>query len=346
MTRVFEISSGLPVWQAGRILQGIGMQVTRVEPPGGDPVRAMAPESYQTLNGSKHVVTANLKTEEGRSILRKELETADVLLVGIRPSRAEEWRLRPEDLSELELIHVSMTAFGRTGPYSTQAGHDINATAISGTAWVEGGMDSLVGPVEQKTPLADLAAGFFMTIGVLDALIRRDQGERGLISREVSMADASLALLGTWAPELLRAPGQLQTDAFYGIYNSRDGIPLAVGAVEQWQQTLLLELGDVNGSCDKETVDAATLKELFASRDADAWLELAQRQNIAVTPLRRSWEALEDPQISHGLRSSFDSSDPWLGLLYPVRSPVSHDNVEDGPSSSMMVKALWASMES
>lgn len=315
-TRVLEIGNGLPIWYTGRLLQGLGAEVSRVEPPGGIPVLDADRDGYRVLNGRKALLKADLRSDRGREILRRQLESHDVLLLGVRPERAVQWGLDPDSLARVQIIHAWLNAFGQSGPYANLAAHDINASAVSGVAWIEG-MHQRLGAQEVRTPISDLGASLFMVIAVLDAIRERAAGADGLIRREVSMADSGLALLAAWAPGTLA--GRLEAlgaSPFYGIYRTHDEVTVGLGALEPWQQSVILALAPSDPdsqAADPERAVAAAI----GSMDAEALYELARRNSIALTPVLEPREVLRNPHFRDRLSAAIDPGDPWRRVLDP-----------------------------
>jgi crotonobetainyl-CoA:carnitine CoA-transferase CaiB-like acyl-CoA transferase len=275
--------------------------------------------SYRVLNSRKGVLTADLRSVEGLSLLRSELRAVNVLLLGVRPPTARAWRLTPDALSDFSNLTVGwITAYGTDGPYSHAAGHDINAAALSGVAWVEGvAQQRGVAPI--RTPIADFAAGLFLVVGVLDALLQRAGGAHGLLVREVSMAEAGLAALSAWAPDVLAGVDEaLEPTPFYGIYASQDGIALALGALSLAHQALLRKMYRLAGGRWEGELSQKEVAELIASKSAESWLGLAQQEGLGISPVNSPTEVMADAHLQQRLMVEFDRSDPWQRLLYPV----------------------------
>ena len=83
--RVLDLTRLLPGPLAGRLLLGLGFPVLKVEPPGGDPLKALAPEAYAFLNEGKEVLSLDLKAEEGRGRLLALARESALLLESNRP---------------------------------------------------------------------------------------------------------------------------------------------------------------------------------------------------------------------------------------------------------------------
>jgi len=137
--KVIELSHIMAGPACGMLLADLGADVIKVEKfPDGDDSRRMVPPrvdgesaAFMILNRNKRGTAINLKSEAGRSLLRRMLATADVLIENFRPGTMERLGLGYESLRETNpgLIYCQLTGFGTTGPYADRAGFDLIAQA-------------------------------------------------------------------------------------------------------------------------------------------------------------------------------------------------------------------------
>src|SRR5919199_791887 len=170
---VVDLTRYLPGPYASRELLRLGARVVRFEPPGGDPVRDVAPEWDARLNAGKESVVCDLKAEPelGRALCAR----ADVVVESFRPGVAARLGVGPDDVPATT-VYCSLTGFG---PGDTRSGNDLNymgwAGALAPTA-----------PAMPPVPVADLAAGALTaTLRILAALLERQRsgsGERLVVS--------------------------------------------------------------------------------------------------------------------------------------------------------------------
>jgi len=182
--------AGLTVIELGQLLAGpfcgqmlayFGADVIKIETPGkGDPLRGwrLVDESgtaywWRSLGRNKRSVTVNLNHEEGRQLVRKMLDQADVLLENFRPGKMESWGLGPEDIATTnpELIYTRVSGYGQDGPYHTRPGFASACEAMGGFRYVNGFEDRP--PVRPNLSLGDTLAGMHAVIGTLLALVQR-----------------------------------------------------------------------------------------------------------------------------------------------------------------------------
>ncbi len=188
--RVITLGQQLPGPFAAALLADLGADVILVEHPDRpDPTRRF-PGYYAAVNRNQRAVALDLKDDEHRAALFDLVATADVFIEGFRPGVAERLGIGETELHGVrpELVYVSISSYGRSGPLGDAAGHDISIQARAGLLGGEG---------EPLTtlPLADLAASMYATVGILAALYGRRTGESGS-TLDVAMLDSLLAWRG------------------------------------------------------------------------------------------------------------------------------------------------------
>jgi formyl-CoA transferase len=179
--RVLELGSFIAAPTAGRQLADFGADVVKIERPGvGDELRTWRLHAgstsmlYRTINRNKRSATIDLRSDEGRDLVRELAANTDVVVENFRPGRLEAWGLGPEDLTagNAELVMARISAFGQTGPKSVLPGFGAIAEAL-------GGMRELTGepgrpPVRVGISIGDTLAGMHAAFGILLALRERD----------------------------------------------------------------------------------------------------------------------------------------------------------------------------
>jgi len=233
--RVLDLSRLLPGGYCTQLLQAQGARVTKIEPPAGDPIRALPGGGayFDALHRGKQVLTLDLRTEAGRDALRRRVVDADVLVEGFRPGVMERMELGYAALVAINpaLVYCAITGYGSGGPLARRAGHDLNYLARSGALSLMPLRDGV--PAIPGLQVADLAGGLEAAFLISAALVTRAQTGRG--SRmEVSMTD----LMRSWTalPRAARQaglPGLPLTGELpcYHVYTVADGF-LAVAALE------------------------------------------------------------------------------------------------------------------
>ncbi|TQM26464.1 CoA transferase [Nocardia bhagyanarayanae] len=216
---VVSLAVNLPGPLAAARLAELGAAVVKVEPPGGDPLAAAAPDWYGKLIAAQSVVTLDLKQEADRAKLDELLATADLLVTSMRPSALAELGLaQPQErFPQVSLIEIVGHADDPEVP-----GHDLNYQAAHGT---------LVPPTMPTVPVADILGAERAVSTAVAALVRRAKTGVGQAYR-VALEEAA-ANAGDAVRYRLTAPGAVLGGAFpgYGIYECKDGY-VALGAIE------------------------------------------------------------------------------------------------------------------
>ena len=167
-----------------RVLADFGADVIRIEsPPGMDPTGGMnARDSSDALNlhRNKRSITLNLKEPAARQIMKKLVETADVVVENYRPDVKDRLGLDYDTLSAINprIILASISAFGQTGPYKDRPGFARVAHAMGGIAYLAG-MPKGTPVTPGSTTLGDYMTGLYGCFGVLMALRHRDRTGEG-----------------------------------------------------------------------------------------------------------------------------------------------------------------------
>jgi len=184
-----------------QMLGWLGANVIKIEPPGGEPGRRALSESpdldawfFLMLNNNKKGVTLDLKTAEGRAILKKMVERADVLIENFGPGSFERLGFGYDDLRRMNprIISASVKGFGSTGPYANYKSFEMIAQAMGGAMSVTGTGDGP--PTKVEAGLGDTGAGLHLAIGILAAIVQRQT--TGVGQRiEVAQQDAVLNLV-------------------------------------------------------------------------------------------------------------------------------------------------------
>ena len=333
---VVDLTRALAGPHAGMMLADLGARVIKVENPGhGDDTRGWGPPFvgpdddpistyYLSCNRNKESVTADLKTDDGRTLVERLVGRADVLLENFRPGVLDRLGLGEQHLHEINpgLVVLSISGFGHDGPAAGRAGYDQIAQG-------EAGLMSMTGPPGEPTrvglPIGDLLAGMYGAFGVLAALLERERTGRGTVVRTSLLA----AIVGvhafqgtrwTVAHEVPEGPGNHHPSiAPYGLFHAADGaIQVAVGSETQWRAFAPLV------GLDPDDARFATNRMRVAHRD-----ELLEAIDAALaTAAAAVWlERLDSLGVPAGKVRSLDEVYGWdqtraQGLVISVDHPV------------------------
>ena len=230
-------------------LAHLGAEVIKVEVPRtGDLARQLGADpdlnkagmgvSFLAQNAGKKSVTANLKSDAGKEVLRRLVDTADVLVENYRPGVMDRLGVGYAALKEInpELIYCAITGFGQTGPWTHRPAYDQIVQGASGVMAITGDADSA--PLRVGYPVADTVGGLTAAMAICAAL---NAPQRGSFI-DVSMLESLVATMG-WAVSNWLVAGQRPTpngnenltSAPSGTFITGDGpINIAANKDEQW----------------------------------------------------------------------------------------------------------------
>ncbi len=284
--RVVDLTRLLPGAYATHLLHRLGAQVIKVEDPhGGDGMRRFG-QFFDRLNHGKQSVTLDLRAAEAASVLDALLGHADVIVDSFRPSTARRLRVDAATLRarHLQLICASITGFGRSGPRSDLAAHDINYQALAG----------LLQPPTPPGPLvADVGAAMEAAIGILAALLERQRTATGGIV-EITIHDA--------ARHWRQCPTTRDVEgACYALYETADGEWLALGALESkfWRR-FCERIGRPEFVPLQHVRDVVALRELMRSKRRDEWLALFDGSDVCLTTVVGPADRADDEPVAAG----------------------------------------------
>src|ERR1700758_1116108 len=349
--RVVELAGIGPGPHAAMILGDLGADVVRIDRPSASPGGA----AQDAMMRNRRVVTADLKSDEGRELLLKLVAKADVLIEGYRPGVTERLGLGPEQCAEVNdrLVYARMTGWGQTGPRSQQAGHDINYISLNGILHSIGRVNER--PVPPLNLVGDFGGGsMFLLVGILSALWERQSSGKGQVV-DAAMVDGSSVLIqmmwqmrasGMWTDE--RGTNMLDGGApYYDTYECADGRYVAVGAIEpQFYAAMLAGLGLDAANLPPQNDAArwpelrAVLTETFASRDRDHWAKVFADSDACVTPVLAFGEVQTEPHITE--RNTFYEVN---GGLQPLPAPRFSRTAPGTPRPAVAATGIEAVLE-
>lgn len=186
-----------------QILADHGAEVIKVEPPQGDEVRDWGPpfdaagdaSYFRGVNRNKRSLGLDLATPEGRAVLLRLLDGADVLIENYKPGAMEKWGLGYEEVLRPRfprLIHARISGFGADGPYGGLPGYDAVIQAMAGHFSVNG--DPASGPTRMGIPFVDIGTGLYTALAVCMAVIERGRSGEGQYL-DMTLYDTAVSLM-------------------------------------------------------------------------------------------------------------------------------------------------------
>ncbi len=239
--------------QVAAFFGDLGARVIKVEPPSGDPLRHLVdrrgfPLAWKIVNRNKSCVTLDLDCAEGRELLDRLLERADLLVCAAGPERLARWRLEPSRLAARfpRLVAVDLTAFGIEGPWAGRPGSGTLAEAVSGLAALTGAADGP--PTLSPVGLGDHLGVLEAIVAALVGLRARERDGSGGFA-DVAMVDPLLRLLslrlaafGREGRDPGRRGNRFPTMAPRNAYRTADGEWVALTAGTDGQARRVLDV--------------------------------------------------------------------------------------------------------
>ncbi len=295
-----------------------GADVIKIERPGdpqyGDLGIRHGPD-FQNLHRNKRGMILDLKHPRGLEILKRLVETADVLIENYRPKVKHRLGIDYDNLKTINprLIYASISGFGQTGPYADRPGLDQVAQGMGGHMSVTG--EPGRGPVRSGTAISDLTAGLLAANGIMAALHEREKSGEGQWLY-TSLIEAQIFLMDFQAARWLidgEVPGQAgndhPTNIPMGTYRTKDGYVNIAPMPAMWAK--FCTVMDMDDLCDDP--DYATLPGRRANRDAlvalieektiledtTIWVDRLNQAGIPCGPIYKMDQVFEDEQVKH-----------------------------------------------
>ncbi|WP_066383949.1 CaiB/BaiF CoA transferase family protein [Neobacillus mesonae] len=321
--KVLDLTRVLAGPHCTMILADLGADVIKVEAPGGsDETRSWGPPFqngvsayYLCANRNKRSITVNLKSEEGREIIRTLAKEADVLIHNFKAGSMEKWLLDYESLKSKNprLVYCSITGFGETGPYRHFPGYDYIIQGMSGLMSITGSEES--GPLKIGVAMVDILTGLYSAISIEAALLERERSGLGQ-KIDMSLMDTAVSSLANVASNYLisgTVPRRLGNDhpniVPYSKFSAADGeIIIAVGNNRQFV-ALCEVLGMSKLAVDERfhTNEARVQNKLELTRiiekqlqlkPVNEWTELFLQHNIPCGPIATLDQVFDHPQVT------------------------------------------------
>lgn len=297
-----------------------GSDVIKIEEPSevkdDKPGGAAKFSDYQNTHRNKRSLTLNLKHPEGKAVFLELVKRADVLVENYRPSVKKKLGIDYDSLRAINprLVYASISGFGQDGPYADRPGLDQIAQGLGGLMSVTGDADR--GPMRAGIPIADLSAGLFAAIGILVALLHREETGEGrwvqtsLLQSQVWMMDfqATRWLIDGEIPA--QSGNDHPTSAPTGVYPTADG-HINIAAMGTGMFTRLCEvLGMPEMAGDPRFVEAGLRvenrgdlnREIIArtrTRTSADWIARLNAAGVPCGPILSMEGTFDDEQVRH-----------------------------------------------
>jgi CoA:oxalate CoA-transferase len=355
--RVLDLTRVLAGPFCTMMLSDLGAEVIKVEVPGtGDDSRAFGPFRngqslyFITINRGKESIAINLKTDEGKEILKKLLNECDVLVENFRPGTMEKLGLGWDYLKTLNprLIYAAISGFGHSGPESKRPAYDILVQAMSGVMSITGWPDSP--PTRVGLSMGDITAAIFGATGITTALYQREKTGLGQ-KIDVAMLDCQLAILENAlvryqvdgkSPQPLGSRHPTITP-FQAFQASDAWFVVAVGNDALWKSFCMATGRDdlfadaryaTNSDRTKHYSDLIpVLQTMFTTQTSHYWLELMEKNGIPAAPVNDIEHVMKEPQLA--ARNMFIKlEDELAGTVTIPGNPIKMESLPEVDSRS------------
>jgi crotonobetainyl-CoA:carnitine CoA-transferase CaiB-like acyl-CoA transferase len=326
-------------------LGDLGARVIKIEEPGaGDECRGWGPPFIGStsayfigINRNKESVTLDMKSPEGKAALLKLCAKADVIIENFRPGVTQRLGIDYASLNRDDVVYLSISGFGQTGPDRERAGYDILVQAMSGLMAVSAYPDGP--PVKCGFPVADIITAFYASQAILASLYAREKTGKGRYI-EIALLEAMLGVMcsvtSSWllAHQDTKPMGAMQASIVpYQIFRCADGMMVIGAPNERLWKSLCRTIGREDLPEDprflrnelrvKHRLELIPLiEEKLILEPRQHWIEAFERDQVPCGPVLTTGEILESPKLrARGAVVNVDG-------MEVLRSPMRFDSVD------------------
>src|SRR6187200_2865332 len=287
------------------------------EPGGGEPLGGPREGSdFQNLHRNKRSMTLNLKAPEAVAAFKRMVKKADVVVENFRPDVKRRLGVDYPQLRKInpKLVYASISGFGQTGPYADRPGFDQIAQGMGGLMSITGLPGQ--GPVRVGIPIADLSAGLFCALGILVALLEREQSGEGqwvqssLLQAQIFMLDFQAARWLQMHEVAKQAGNNHPTSIPTGVFKTSDGyINIATTGGRIWERCaqaigapeLVTNPDYATAPARSKNRDAlnATIGKLTEKKSTETWVRELNEAGVPCGPIYSIDQMFDDAQVKH-----------------------------------------------
>jgi crotonobetainyl-CoA:carnitine CoA-transferase CaiB-like acyl-CoA transferase len=343
---VIEIGHSVAAPYAGQIMADLGATVIKIENPnGGDDARHWVPPAwqdssavFQTINRNKYSACFDLKDHESKRRVRELIAHADIVVQNLRPGLVEKYGLDSATVraENRRLIYCNLGAFGSVGPLRDSTGYDPLVQAFSGIMSVTG--EAGRPPIRVGPSIIDMGAGLWCVIGILAAVVRRQQTGEGctvdtsLYETGIAWMNIPLATSIASGRDAGKSGSETPMLAPYRAFKASDRYIVVAAGNDNLFRRLCQVVGRPDWAADARFVSNAhrvanrvalndLLDELIGSQPERFWTEKLTAVGVPCAPLQTPMEVLDHPQTQAlGIMGS-----AGVGGMNVVGSPLRFD---------------------
>ena len=317
--KVLEFTHAVMGPACGLVLADLGAEVIHIEPLEGDSTRRLkgfGTGYFPFYNRNKQSLALDIKSEEGKAIVLKMVETADIVVENFAPDTMDRLGFGYENLRKINprLIYCSLKGF-LSGPYEKRHAMDEVVQMMGGLAYMTGRPGD---PLRAGTSIVDITGGMFGVIGVLSALYEREQTGVGKFVKS-ALFETTAFLMGqhmaysamtqTPVPPM---PARVSAWSIYKTFESSDGEPVFVGIISEkhWERFCLVfekknwledpRLKTNNDRIAQRDWFLPAVEALMKQFSKANIIKKCEEADIPVAPIARPEDLFDDPQLNAG----------------------------------------------
>ena len=317
--KVLEFTHAVMGPAAGLILADLGAEVIHIEPLEGDSTRRLKGFGigyHSFYNRNKKSLAIDIKSEKGKEIILKMVETVDILVENFGPGTMERLGFGYEEINKInpKLVYCSLKGF-LSGPYEKRHAMDEVVQMMGGLAYMTGPVGQ---PLRAGTSVIDITGGMFGVIGILSAIYERELTGKGKFVKSALFETTAFlmgqhmavsALTGTPVPPM---PARVSAWSIYKTFESKDGEQVFVGIISEkhWERFCLVfeksdwfsdeRLKTNNNRIDERDWFLPAVDAMMKEYSKSEIITKCEQADIPVAPIARPEDLFDDPQLNQG----------------------------------------------
>lgn len=330
-------------WATQKLAE-MGADVIKIEPPGGEWERTLTAGGdlyegvspyFLAMNRNKRSITLDLKTEEGHQAALDIISEADAMINNFRRGVMDRLDLGYDDVREVnpDIVYVTATGFGESGPHTDRPGQDLLLQAMSGLTTITGARDDP--PIASGSPIVDEHAAMLIAFHTVTALFHQartgegQQVEVNLLNAAIDFQCQEVTAELNMEREFERSESGIANKyigAPYGIYETEDGhVAIAMSPMEHIADALdapeLAEWESPTEAYEDRNEIKPLLEEYTRTYETEELLNALLAEDVWAAPINDYYEMAEDPQVQHN-DMIVDIDHPEIGSFQTTGLPV------------------------
>jgi crotonobetainyl-CoA:carnitine CoA-transferase CaiB-like acyl-CoA transferase len=337
---------------AGLILADLGAEVIHIEPPSGDMTRRLKGFGigyFSFFNRNKKCLAVDLKAPEGKEIILKLVETADILLENFGPGTMDRLGYDYESLSKINprLIYCSLKGF-LPGPYEKRVAMDEVVQMMGGLAFMTGPPGQ---PLRAGTSIIDISGGMFAAMGAIVALYDREKTGKGTFIKSALFETTAFIMGQHMAYAALTEgpvppmPARVSAWSIYRLFETKDADQVFIGIISEkhWQQFCEAfgrkdwfedeRLKTNNDRIREREWFLPAVEKLIKQYTKQEVIDICDKAGICFAPIARPEDLFEDPQLNQGTLGLLETTFPSGEKTKMPRLPIQIGSYDFGKRS-------------